>query len=98
VPEEVGEVQKRVKSLPSHGTAIANHEFEKARFYSEKSAKKKKFARLARTLQIGRRLDGHRTREDIEEVVSRWTGIGVTSIKEDEQQNFCASSRNCTSA
>ncbi len=28
------------------------------------------------------------TREDIEEVVSRWTGIGVTSIKEDEQQKL----------
>src|SRR5260370_37683898 len=26
--------------------------------------------------------------EDIEEVVSRWTGIGVTSIKEDEQQKL----------
>jgi ATP-dependent Clp protease ATP-binding subunit ClpC len=28
------------------------------------------------------------TREDIEEVVARWTGIGVTSIKEDEQQKL----------
>ena len=28
------------------------------------------------------------TREDIEEVVSRWTGIAVTSIKEDEQQKL----------
>jgi len=27
-------------------------------------------------------------REDIEEVVSRWTGIAVTSIKEDEQQKL----------
>ena len=28
------------------------------------------------------------TREDIEEVVSRWTGVTVTSIKEDEQQKL----------
>src|SRR5207302_337106 len=28
------------------------------------------------------------TREDIEEVVARWTGIAVTSIKEDEQQKL----------
>src|SRR5258707_1574375 len=28
------------------------------------------------------------TREDIEEVVSRWTGVAVTSIKEDEQQKL----------
>src|SRR5229473_1254121 len=52
VPEEVGEVQKRVKFITHRmETAIA-------------------------------------TREDIEEVVSRWTGIGVTSIKEDEQQKL----------
>src|SRR5258705_73543 len=36
VPEEVGEVQKRVKFITHRmETAIANHEFEKARFYSE---------------------------------------------------------------
>src|ERR1700736_1607492 len=28
------------------------------------------------------------TREDIEDVVARWTGIAVTSIKEDEQQKL----------
>src|SRR5436309_12031406 len=40
VPEEVGEVQKRVKFITHRmETAIANHEFEKARFYSEEERK-----------------------------------------------------------
>src|SRR5204863_293729 len=42
VPEEVGEVQKRVKFITHRmETAIANHEFEKARFYSEEERKEK---------------------------------------------------------
>jgi ATP-dependent Clp protease ATP-binding subunit ClpC len=90
VPEEVGEVQKRVKFITHRmETAIANHEFEKARFYSEEERKEKE---NLRTLRERYKLDDASTgivsREDIEEVVSRWTGIGVTSIKEDEQQKL----------
>jgi ATP-dependent Clp protease ATP-binding subunit ClpC len=90
VPEEVGEVQKRVKFITHRmETAIAQHEFEKARFYSEEERKEKE---NLRTLRERYKLDdastGIVTREDIEEVVARWTGIGVTSIKEDEQQKL----------
>ena len=90
VPEEVGEVQKRVKFITHRmESAIAAHEFEKARFYSEEERKEKE---NLRTLRERYKLDdastGIVTREDIEEVVSRWTGIGVTSIKEDEQQKL----------
>src|SRR5262249_8853129 len=42
LPEEVAEVQKRVKFITHRmETAIANHEFEKARFYSEEERKEK---------------------------------------------------------
>src|SRR4030081_160885 len=42
VPEEVGEVQKRVKFITHRmESAIAAHEFEKARFYSEEERKEK---------------------------------------------------------
>ena len=73
----------------SHGNGDHNHEFEKARFYSEEERKEKE---NLRTLRERYKLDDASTgivsREDIEEVVSRWTGIGVTSIKEDEQQKL----------
>jgi len=90
VPEEVGEVQKRVKFITIGWKRPSQSRIRKgAVSIQKKSARKKENpARIARTLQIGRRLDGHRDAEDIEEVVSRWTGIGVTSIKEDEQQKL----------
>src|ERR1700753_3457880 len=90
VPEEVGEVQKRVKFITHRmESAIAAHEFEKARFYSEEERKEKENLRgLRERYKLDDASTGIVTREDIEEVVSRWTGIGVTSIKEDEQQKL----------
>jgi ATP-dependent Clp protease ATP-binding subunit ClpC len=90
LPDEVSEVQKRVKFITHRmETAIANHEFEKARFYSEEERKEKEHLRILREkLKIDDSSTGVVTREDIEEVVARWTGIAVTSIKEDEQQKL----------
>jgi ATP-dependent Clp protease ATP-binding subunit ClpC len=90
VPEEVGEVQKRVKFITHRmETAIANHEFDKARFYSEEERKEKENLRgLRDRYKLDDASTGIVTREDIEDVVSRWTGIQVSSIKEDEQQKL----------
>ncbi len=90
LPDEVAEVQKRVKFITHRmETAIANHEFEKARFYSEEERKEKENLRAVRErLKLDDTNTGTVTREDIEEVVARWTGINVSSIKEDEQQKL----------
>jgi len=90
LPEEVSEVQKRIKFITHRmETAIANHEFEKARFYSEEERKEKEHLRqLREKLKLDDSVTGIVGREDIEEVVSRWTGIAMTSIKEDEQQKL----------
>jgi ATP-dependent Clp protease ATP-binding subunit ClpC len=90
LPDSVAEVQKRVKFITHRmETAIANHEFEKARFYSEEERKEKENLRqLRERLKLDDSTTGIVTREDIEEVVSRWTGVTVTSIKEDEQQKL----------
>jgi ATP-dependent Clp protease ATP-binding subunit ClpC len=90
LPEEIAEAQKRVKFITHRmETAIANHEFEKARFYSEEERKEKDHLRILREkLKIDDSSTGIVTRDDIEEVVSRWTGVQVTSIKEDEQQKL----------
>src|SRR6202522_4199562 len=90
LPEEVSEVQKRVKFITHRmETAIANHEFEKARFYSEEERKEKEHLRALREkLKIDESSTGNVTREDIEDVVARWTGIQVSAIKEDEQQKL----------
>ena len=90
LPDEVSEVQKRVKFITHRmETAIANHEFEKARFYSEEERKEKEHLRMLREkLKIDDSSTGIVTREDIEDVVARWTGIQVSAIKEDEQQKL----------
>src|SRR5208282_276194 len=64
---------------------IANHEFEKARFYSDEERKERENLRLLREkYNIDETAIGVVTQEDIEEVVARWTGVPVTAIKEEE--------------
>ncbi|HVN07460.1 MAG TPA: ATP-dependent Clp protease ATP-binding subunit [Patescibacteria group bacterium] len=90
LPEEITEVQKRIKFITHRmETAIANHEFEKARFYSEEERKEREHLQTLREkLKIDDSVSGVVSREDIEEVVARWTGVEVTAIKEDEQQKL----------
>src|SRR5271154_1703553 len=83
LPEELTEVQKRIKFIVHRmENAIANHEFEKARFYSDEEREN------LRALRDKYHLDdssaGIVTKEDIEDVVSRWTGVPITAIKEEE--------------
>ena len=101
LPDEVSEVQKRVKFITHRmETAIANHEFEKARFYSEEERKEKEHLRVLREkLKIDDSSTGVVTREDIEEVVARWTGIRSDGrSRKTSSRNCCASRRSCTAA
>jgi ATP-dependent Clp protease ATP-binding subunit ClpC len=86
LPEEMIDVQKRIKFVVHRmENAIANHEFEKARFYSDEERKERENLRLLREkYNIDETAMGVVSREDIEEVVSRWTGVPVYSIKEEE--------------
>jgi ATP-dependent Clp protease ATP-binding subunit ClpC len=90
LPEDVAEVQRRIKFINHRmETAIANHEFEKARYYSEEERKEKERLRQLRDkYKLDDSTTGRVVKEDIEEVVARWTGIAVTAIKEDEQQKL----------
>jgi ATP-dependent Clp protease ATP-binding subunit ClpC len=86
LPEEMIDVQKRIKFVVHRmENAIANHEFEKARFYSDEERKERENLRLLREkYNIDDTAMGVVTHEDIEEVVARWTGVPVTGIKEEE--------------
>ena len=61
--------------------AIANHEFAKARFYSDEARKGQDSLKLLREKYKIEDARGVVTREIIEDVVSRWTGIAVESIR-----------------
>ncbi len=90
LPEEITEVQKRIKFIVHRmDSAIANHEFEKARFYSDEERKERENLRALRDkYHLDDSAAGIVGREDIEDVVSRWTGVPVTCIKEEETQKL----------
>src|ERR671927_1546675 len=75
LPEEITEVQKRIKFIVHRmENAIANHEFEKARFYSDEERKERENLRdLREKFHLDESSTGVVGREDIEDVVSRWT-------------------------
>ena len=86
LPDELTEVQKRIKFIVHRmENAIANHEFEKARFYSDEERKERENLRALRDkYHLDDSSSGIVTKEDIEDVVSRWTGVPITSLKEEE--------------
>ena len=86
MPEEISEVHKRIKFIVHRmENAIANHEFEKARFYSDEERKERENLRALRDkYNLDETVTASVTKDDIEEVVARWTGVPMTSIKEEE--------------
>ncbi len=90
LPEDITEVQKRIKFIVHRmENAIANHEFEKARFYSDEERKERENLRALREkYHLDESSTGVVGREDIEDVVSRWTGVPIASIKEEESQKL----------
>jgi ATP-dependent Clp protease ATP-binding subunit ClpC len=84
LPQEVGELQTRIKFIVHRMEgAIANHEFEKARFYAEEDRKERENLRLLREkYKLDETVISSVTREHIENVVSRWTGATIASIRQ----------------
>jgi ATP-dependent Clp protease ATP-binding subunit ClpC len=65
--------------------AIAGHEFEKARFYSDEERKERESLRQLRDkYNLDDTSTGVVTKDDIEDVVARWTGVPMTAIREEE--------------
>jgi len=85
LPEEIVEVQKRIGFVVHRmENAIANHEFEKARFYDDEERKEREKLRVLREkYQIDETAEGTVTREDMEEVVASWTGVPAATLRQD---------------
>jgi ATP-dependent Clp protease ATP-binding subunit ClpC len=86
VPPEVAEIQKHIKFIVHRmENAISNHEFEKARFYSDEERKERERLRqLRERYNLDEAAAGVVGKDDIEEVVARWTGVPMTAIREEE--------------
>ena len=86
LPSDLADIQKRIKFIVHRmENAIANHEFEKARFYSDEERKERENMRqLREKYNLDDTSTGVVTKDDIEDVVARWTGVPMTAIKEEE--------------
>src|ERR1700694_805344 len=86
LPRDLADIQKRIKFIVHRmENAIANHEFEKARFYSDEERKERENMRQLRgKYNLDESSAGVVTKDDIEDVVAGWTGAPMTSIKEEE--------------
>ena len=74
VPDEITKIQKRIRFiLHRMESSIANHEFEKARFYSAEEKKERENLRVLREKhKLEDSAPGIVCLKDIEEVVARW--------------------------
>ena len=86
LPADLADIQKRIKFIVHRmENAAANHEFEKARFYSDDERKERENMRqLREKYNLDDPSTGIVTKDDIEGVVARWTGVPMTAIKEEE--------------
>jgi ATP-dependent Clp protease ATP-binding subunit ClpC len=75
LPEEILEVQKRIRFIVHRmDAAIANHEFEKARFYSDEERKERENLRVMREQHsVEESPSNEVSPEDVEEVIARWS-------------------------
>ena len=74
LPEEVAEARKRIKFIVHRmESAVANHEFVKARFYSDEERKERENLRiLEEKYHLDDSAAGTVSREDVEETIKRW--------------------------
>jgi ATP-dependent Clp protease ATP-binding subunit ClpC len=90
LPEDVLESQTRLKRhQQSYERATAEGDHARARLFKQKEQEEReRLLMLHESYNIQPAAYITITRDDIEEVISRWTGIPVTSLKEDETQKL----------
>jgi ATP-dependent Clp protease ATP-binding subunit ClpC len=75
LPEEIVEVRKRIRFIVHRmDSAVANHEFEKARFYHDEERKEQENLRvLGEKYHVDDRVASEVRGEDVETVIARWS-------------------------
>lgn len=83
LPNEVIELRKKIRLIIHRmENAIGNHEFEKARVFSDQERKERETLReLEGKLGLDTAAVGTVTRETVEEVVASWTGLPKETIR-----------------
>jgi ATP-dependent Clp protease ATP-binding subunit ClpC len=85
--DEFGQINKSIRiSLEEMEQAVSRKDFESAKFYRDQEASARESLQFARE-RFDVKSSARRvlvSRADIDEVVSKWTGVPITSINQDE--------------
>src|SRR6266699_2543065 len=87
LPSEMTDIQRRIKFIVARmESAISSKDFEKAEHYkNQEQLERENLRNVREKFNISETTSmGVVTKADIEDVVSRWTGVPVNSIKEEE--------------
>ena len=87
LPSEMTDIQRRIKFIVARmESAISSKDFEKAEHYkNQEQVERDNLQSVRAKFNISETASmGVVTRADIEDVVSKWTGVPVNSIKEEE--------------
>src|SRR6478609_8331921 len=91
LPSEMTDIQRRIKFIVARmESAISSKDFEKAEHYkNQEQLERENLRHVRERFNISETTSmGVVTKPDIEDVVSRWTGVPVNSIKEEEMQRL----------
>ncbi|MBI4455872.1 MAG: ATP-dependent Clp protease ATP-binding subunit [Acidobacteria bacterium] len=90
VPEEVVNLQKKIKVIMGRiETAISLKEFEKAAKYKDEELLERENLQIIKDRwKLRSKLPIQVSRDDIDDVISRWTGIPVSSLKDEETEKL----------
>ncbi len=91
LPSEMTDIQRRIKFIVARmESAIHSKDFEKAEHYkNQEQLERENLRHVREKFNISETTSmGVVTKADIEDVVSRWTGVPVTAIKEEELQRL----------
>ncbi len=90
VPEEMINIQRRIRVIDGRiVSAISAQEFEKAaRYRLEEEMEQQNLQVIRERWKVKTSVPLKVAREDIEEVISKWTGIPISSIHEEEMSKL----------
>ncbi len=83
--DEFGEINKSIRvAVEQMENAVSQKDFEKAQFYRDQEASARENLQLTRERFDGKVRRVVVSKGDIDEVVSKWTGVPISSINQDE--------------
>ncbi len=90
MPDEVTALQKKIKVIVRQmDHAISEKEFERAIKLKDQELRERENLQVVKDRwKVKNRMPAEVTREHVEEVISRWTGVPVSSLKEEEMQRL----------